>query len=77
MTEPAGGFVLWVEFPPSVDTLRLRVEALEEKISTAPGPIFSVRHQFRNCLRINCGLPWNGAFEKAIQTIGRLAARQI
>jgi DNA-binding transcriptional MocR family regulator len=77
VTDPSGGFVLWVEFPPSVDTLRLRAAALEEKVSTAPGPMFSVRQQFRNCLRINCGLPWNGAFEKAIQTLGRLAASQI
>jgi DNA-binding transcriptional MocR family regulator len=77
MTDPAGGFVLWVEFPPYVDTLRLRVDALEEKISTAPGPIFSVRHQLRHHLRINCGLPWTGAFEKAIQTLGRLASNQI
>jgi len=76
VTEPAGGFVMWVEFPEYVDALRLRVDALEEKISTAPGPIFSVRNQFRNCLRINCGLLWSGAFEKAIKSLGRLAAKQ-
>jgi DNA-binding transcriptional MocR family regulator len=76
VTDPDGGFVLWVEFPSYVDTLKLRVDALKEKISTAPGPMFSVRHQFRNCLRINCGLPWTAAFEKAIQTLGRLAASQ-
>jgi DNA-binding transcriptional MocR family regulator len=76
VTEPAGGFVLWVEFPANVDTLKLRLDALEEKISTAPGPIFSVRNQFRNCLRINCGVVWSGAFEKAIRTLGRLAAKQ-
>jgi DNA-binding transcriptional MocR family regulator len=77
VTEPAGGFVLWVEFPRSVDTLKLRIDALEEKISTAPGPIFSIRHQFRNHLRINCGIRWTAAFERAIQTLGRLAARQV
>jgi DNA-binding transcriptional MocR family regulator len=76
VTEPSGGFVLWVEFPANIDTLRLRADALEERISTAPGPIFSVRNQFRNCLRINCGLPWSGAFEKAIRCLGRLAAKQ-
>jgi DNA-binding transcriptional MocR family regulator len=76
VTDPAGGFVLWVEFPNNIDTLQLRVDALENKISTAPGPIFSVRHQFRNCLRINCGIAWNDAFERAVKCLGRLAANQ-
>lgn len=76
VTDPSGGFVLWVEFPDFVDALRLRTDALHEKISTAPGPIFSVRHQYKNCLRINCGIPWNGAFERAIRCLGRLAAGQ-
>jgi DNA-binding transcriptional MocR family regulator len=77
VTDPAGGFILWVEFPLGVDTLKLRIDALEEKISTAPGPIFSVRHQFGNYLRINCGLRWTPQFERAIQTLGRLAANQL
>jgi len=77
VTEPAGGFVLWVELPPSVDALKLRLSALKEKISTAPGPMFSVRHEFRNHLRIYAGLPWTAAFEKAIQALGRLAQSQI
>jgi DNA-binding transcriptional MocR family regulator len=77
MTEPDGGFILWVEFPAAVDTLELRLDALEEKIGTAPGPMFTLRDQFRNCLRLNCGLPWTPEFERAIQTLGRLASRQI
>jgi DNA-binding transcriptional MocR family regulator len=63
--------------PLGVDTLKLRIDALEEKISTAPGPIFSVRHQLKNYLRINSGLQWTPAFERAIQTLGRLAAKQL
>jgi hypothetical protein len=39
--------------------------------------MFSVRHEFRNHLRIYAGLPWTGALEKAIQTLGRLAEGQI
>jgi DNA-binding transcriptional MocR family regulator len=77
VTEPAGGFIFWVEFPAGVDVLRLRLHALEEKIGTAPGPIFSVRDQFRSCLRLNAGLPWTSQFEKTIQTLGRLAAAQL
>jgi DNA-binding transcriptional MocR family regulator len=76
VTEPAGGFVLWLELPPQVDSLQLRTDALREKISTAPGPLFSARREFRNYLRINCGLRWTGSFEKAVKTLGRLASNQ-
>jgi len=38
--------------------------------------MFSVRREFRNYLRINCGLKWTGSFEKALKTLGRLASNQ-
>ncbi len=76
ISRPQGGFVLWVELPPGVDTLRLHQDALAHRINIAPGPLFSVRERYRNCLRINCGLPWSPEIERALATLGRLAARQ-
>ncbi len=76
VTKPAGGFLLWVETAPEVDSLRLFDEALREGISITPGPVFSARLRFRNCLRLNCGRPWSAAIEGALATLGRLAAAQ-
>ena len=76
ISRPQGGFVLWVELPPGVDTLRLHREALTHRINTAPGMLFSVRDRYRNCLRINCGLPWTAEVERALKTLGLLAAAQ-
>jgi DNA-binding transcriptional MocR family regulator len=73
LTRPAGGFVLWVELPRSVDTLRLQERAFAEKISIAPGPMFSPRQAFRNCLRLSCGEPWSPRVERAIGVLGYLA----
>ena len=75
VTKPAGGFLLWVEMPAEVDSLRLFDEALAEGISITPGSVFSARLRFRNCIRLNCGRPWSETIEKAVATLGRLAAR--
>jgi len=72
LTRPQGGFVLWVELPSKVDALQLYERALAEKISIAPGPMFSATRSFQNFIRINCGHPWSGKVERAVGTLGRM-----
>ena len=73
VSDPTGGFVLWVELPPGVSAVDLHARALERAISVAPGPIFSAKQRFSNYLRISCGLPWDSRVENAIATLGHLA----
>ncbi|HMO26345.1 MAG TPA: hypothetical protein PKB10_08745, partial [Tepidisphaeraceae bacterium] len=73
LSRPAGGFVLWVEMPRSIDSEQLQKRALEKRISIAPGTIFSPTNRFRNCIRINCGPVWNDRTRTAIATLGQLA----
>ena len=77
LSRPEGGFVLWVEMPAGVDTLRLHREAVKHHINTAPGALFSVKDRYRNCLRMNCGLPWSDTIEAAVKTLGTLAHAQL
>ncbi|MEW6305087.1 MAG: PLP-dependent aminotransferase family protein [Verrucomicrobiota bacterium] len=77
VTRPQGGFILWVEFPEKVDSLRLQTDALKRGISIAPGPIFTARDRFRNYVRINCGNPWSKEIERALITVGQLAELQL
>ncbi|GFE56770.1 GntR family transcriptional regulator [Geobacter sp. AOG1] len=72
VTCPTGGFVLWVEFPPWVDSLALYEQALAAGITIAPGPIFSAAQKYRNCIRLNAGY-WSERVERAIETLGQLA----
>lgn len=72
MTRPAGGLVLWIELPAKVDALRLHTRALAEKISFAPGPMFSPHESFRNFIRISCGEPWSPKIERAIGVLAFL-----
>jgi DNA-binding transcriptional MocR family regulator len=71
VTQPAGGFVLWVELDPAIDTLALTHRAIEHKISIAPGQIFSASQKYRNCIRLNCAQPWTPKVEQALIELGR------
>jgi len=71
-TRPQGGFVLWVELPEPVDSLVLYTRALREGISIAPGPVFSPTQRYRNCIRLNCALPWDERLEQALRRLAEI-----
>ncbi|APW36873.1 GntR family transcriptional regulator [Rhodoferax koreense] len=75
VSQPEGGYFLWVTFAPGFDTLALHQQALALGISIAPGPIFSARRGFGHCVRLNFGHPWSERLEDAMATLGRLAHR--
>jgi DNA-binding transcriptional MocR family regulator len=76
MTRPTGGMCLWVELPPQVNSLAVYQQAMAEKISTAPGPIFSAKQKFQNFIRLNFGNPWTERIENAVRDLGRIIQRQ-
>lgn len=75
VTRPKGGFVLWVELPRKVSALKLHERVLAEKISIAPGPMFSASQGFQNFIRINCGHAWSPRLERAIGILGQLVKK--
>ena len=77
ISRPQGGFVLWIEMPAEISSRRLHTDALDHRINTAPGIIFSVKDRFPNCLRLNCGLPWSEDVESALTKLGQLAHAQL
>ena len=72
VTQPSGGYFLWVELPERVDAIEVHRKALEAGFSIAPGPIFSARREFAHCLRINYGHSWTTASERAIKALGSI-----
>jgi DNA-binding transcriptional MocR family regulator len=71
-SQPSGGYFLWLELPATIDAMQLHRLAVERGISVAPGPIFSARHGFRHCIRLNFGHPWSKEIEEAVRTLGSL-----
>ncbi|MFV3406310.1 MULTISPECIES: GntR family transcriptional regulator MpaR [Pseudomonas] len=72
VSQPSGGYFLWLELPEQMDALKLFHMALAQGISIAPGPIFSPARRFGNCIRLNYGSPWNTGAEQAMETLGRI-----
>lgn len=75
LSQPQGGFFLWVELDRRVNSIHLYQQAVQAKISIAPGPLFSAHGNYSHCLRLSCALTWSPRVEKAIQYVGELAAK--
>ncbi len=72
ITRPAGGIVIWIELPANLDAGELFSSALASRIGIAPGIVFSAKADYRNYMRLSCGLPWSPAIDRAIERLGRL-----
>ena len=71
MTRPTGGFLLWLELPPTVDALELYKMALKEKIAIVPGQLFSPTDRYKHFFRLNTAR-WNKEVEDAVRRLGRI-----
>lgn len=69
ISNPLGGYFIWVELPEPVDSVILAERLLKQNISIAPGIIFSVGGHYRNFMRLNCALQWGPRLESAIEAI--------
>jgi len=73
VSDPAGGFFLWVELPRGTDSLTLFRAALKEGVSLAPGCIFSLGGGLDRFLRLNGAA--SGDLDQAMGVLGRLATQ--
>jgi DNA-binding transcriptional MocR family regulator len=72
VTRPAGGFVAWLELPKGTDDVGLYRRALADRISIAPGPLFSAREKYKNFVRLNFAQGWDDRTIGALTRLGRL-----
>jgi len=72
ISQPQGGYVLWVELPGNVDSMQLYRRALECRITVGPGRMFCVSHAYKHCIRLNYSYPWSAGVEQAIVLLGKL-----
>ncbi|MCV9927156.1 PLP-dependent aminotransferase family protein [Flavobacterium sp. LS1R49] len=75
VSQPQGGFFLWLELDKKIDTAVFYQLAMKHNISIAPGRIFSFQEQFCNCMRLSFGLPWSNELRESIQMLGMLVGK--
>jgi DNA-binding transcriptional MocR family regulator len=76
ITDPQGGFVLWIELPEGIDTMNTHALAIKEKIAFVPGALFSPSAKYKNFLRLACGHPWSPQLDDAVKKLGSVVGRQ-
>lgn len=74
VSQPAGGFVLWVELPGGVDGTAVYRRAYHEGIRVAPGRLFAPGRDYDRYLRLSAGMPWSETLERAVARLGAIAA---
>ncbi len=77
VSRPAGGFVLWLELPKSVQAAALFDKAVDSGICFVPGHVFSTSGHYGHCLRLSCGHGWNERIEKGVMRLGKLACAAV
>ncbi len=72
VSDPQGGYVLWVEMPRQALNVRtLFIQARNAGIGIAPGHIFATDHRYDHCFRLNAGFGWNDDVEQAIKMLAQ------
>jgi DNA-binding transcriptional MocR family regulator len=77
VSRPQGGFVLWIELDKRIHVSSLYESALKQKISIAPGRMFTLQDQYHHCMRLSYGHTWNEKMEATLKTLGRLAGQEL
>lgn len=77
VTDPPGGFILWVELPGGLDSFELFQACLAERICIAPGTMFSATDRYRHCVRLGVGGRWDDAQRAGLRRIGEIACAML
>jgi len=72
ISQPQGGFFLCLELDEKIDTSELYDIAMAQKISFAPGRLFTQHNQFNNCMRLSFALNWNKKVESDLIQLGNI-----
>jgi DNA-binding transcriptional MocR family regulator len=74
VSRPEGGFVLWIQLPDGHDGLTLQRRAAAAGVHILAGEQFSATQQYRDCIRIACGHPFE-VIRPALRTLAGLLQR--
>lgn len=73
ISQPSGGFILWLALPQEIAAMDLYRRALKAGIGLAPGPLFSSESAYDHCFRLSLNRAWNPELANALQALGKLA----
>ncbi|WOE30797.1 MULTISPECIES: PLP-dependent aminotransferase family protein [unclassified Acinetobacter] len=69
LTQPQGGYFLWLQFPAVLDSLKMYRYAQSQGINIVPGIVFGEDEKYNNCIRLNTGHALSKKICQAIDTL--------
>ncbi len=75
VTQPQGGFVMWVELPEHMEGISLYERALEQGISITPGVIFSPRGDYKHHIRLSASAVETSEISTVVEQLGAIAVK--
>lgn len=69
LTQPQGGYALWIQLPEKIDSLDIYKFAKEQGVNIVPGEVFGEDKRYSNFIRISAGYPLNVYICKALLTL--------
>ena len=77
ITQPRGGYALWIRLPDSIDAKTLRESANKQKLDFLPGEFFSLQSRFKNYIRLVIVPPFNKSYQKDLQKLAQLIEQNL
>lgn len=77
VSQPKGGFMLWLELDKRICTEDLYDQAWVRKMNFAPGRMFTQHNQYNNCMRLNYAMEWTDRVENDLKILGKLVKNSI
>lgn len=71
ISNPTGSYFLWARVE-GLNSIEAYQKAKKQKVSFAPGPLFSANRQYGNYLRINCAHEYNERRHQELTTLAKI-----
>jgi len=76
LSQPDGGFIVWVALPEDIDCMVLYRQAMDKRIAISPGVLFGARGQYTHHIRLSCAAVDPLTAKQAIESLATLIQRQ-
>ena len=77
LSQPEGGYALWVQLPDTVDSLALYYAAQMQGITIVPGHVFGEDERYKHFIRINAGHELTDDVRQAISFLANWSRQQM
>ncbi len=77
ITQPQGGYALWLQLPEKIDSLAMYRYAQQNSINIVPGVVFGEDQRYNNCIRLNAGHELSDEIGDAIQLLAEWTRKQL